>query len=178
MKIRNTIAAVAAALAFAAPAHALAPSPRTMSPMQAIDVLENVVNAAGTDVQVLQCDRPVYGFYQYIPPTNGRPAVDRVVLCQGNGAIDWSNPLSVLETLQHEATHVAQYCKNGLLFDERYHPVMVNTLPRVDAQVLGQYDPEDIPLEIEAFYMENQPAEVVIDAVLENCEKYIQHNAG
>ena len=176
--IRRTFAAVAAALAFAAPAQALAPMPNTMSPMQAIDLLETVINAAGTDVQIRHCDRPVYGFYQYIPPTETTPAVDRVVLCTGNGAIDWSNPLSVLETLQHEATHVAQYCKNGLLFDERQHPMLANTLPRGDAQVLTQYSVEDIPLEIEAFYMENQPAEVVIGAVLESCDEYIQHNAG
>ena len=175
MILRRAFAAVAAALAFAQPAQALAPSPRTMSSMQALDVLEEVVRATGTDVQVIACTKPnLYGFYQYDVDNYTGEVTDRIVLCK-NGPIDWTNPRSALETLQHEATHVAQACSTGgAIYNHQTHMWMLDQLPADDLHSLTGYEDSALPYEIEAFYFENQQAEVVIDLVLENCSKQIE----
>ena len=161
------------AAATAAPALALAPSPRTMTSTQAIGVLTEVVEATGTDVQAIHCKRGnVYGFYQYAVNESTGVVTDRVVLCT-NGPIDWNNARSVLETLQHEAVHVAQACQGGPLFNKQWHFEALEAMPREDIESLGLYEVADLPYEIEAFLFENMPAELVIQLVLQSCERQI-----
>ena len=88
------------------------------------------------------------GYYQF--------HANYVVLCTNNG-----NMGDMLETLAHEAVHLAQDCKFGGVASKQIGPLgdwkkLVDTLPAYKAEtIVNLYDKEDWAVEVEAFYFED-----------------------
>ena len=135
----------------------------------AIEKTMKEVEATGTEIVIRDCsvDRPrVYGYYRF----NQAAGIDRLVIC--NNETPMSNPTMVWETLSHEATHVAQACMGETLFKPEFIPEMEAELRvrRPEYLALIKEYPAAVRLdELEAFWMELQPVEVINQTLRHFC---------
>ena len=121
--------------------------------------LEKIGVTVGTE----ECEPQKLGYYN--------SGSNQMVICSNN-----TNDETYLETLAHEGWHVVQDCVSGL-DNPLMVPVTEKDLPAfqsmfsglqfADLRKLTLYDSEDLPYEVEAFYMEKRPEEVLQG--LKNC---------
>lgn len=112
----------------------------------------------GVNVGYEECEPQKLGYYN--------SGSNQMVICSNNTK---SNEL-YLETLAHESWHVVQDCVAGLdnpitvPVTEKDLPAfqsMFDGLKFSDLRNLTLYDSEDLPYEVEAFYMEKRPDDVL-----------------
>jgi hypothetical protein len=129
--------------------------------------LETLINQAGTETMVRHDCLPNHaGFYE-----RDGAALNRLVVCANN--IDMRDLGAVWEVMAHEGTHVMQECAGGALLADTQLPGTLGDLrrraPHYAKLIAEGYDPADQRIEAEAFWMELQPAEVVIQLFERHC---------
>lgn len=129
--------------------------------------LETLINAAGTETMVRHDCLPNHaGFYE-----RDGGGLNRLVVCANN--IDMADLRAVWEVMAHEGTHVMQECVGGTLLHDSQLPRTLGELrrraPHYAKLIVEGYDPADQRIEAEAFWMELQPAEVVIEMFERHC---------
>ena len=156
--MKNILAATATLLALAVPTPALADS------YKQINEFVNLIEKTGTDVVSADCKKDfqvenAHGFYLF----DKEEEIDHLVICKDTVAQD--DPEAIWETLAHEATHVMQHCLGGPIINDSHVPRMLRNLKAVAPhyyEILQEYDSDKKRIEIEAFDMELQdPQEVV-----------------
>ncbi len=145
----------------------LAPAPVRASTLIAIHRLEQLINDAGTETQVRDDCRPNHaGYFE-----RDGAAINRLVICRNN--VDMGDVEAVWEVMAHEGTHVMQACRGGPALQDVQMPRTLRELrtlaPHYAKLITEGYHPRDQRLEAEAFWMELQPAEVVIGLFERNC---------
>jgi|LakMenEpi03Aug12_release.lakeMendotaPanAssembly.Ray.scaffolds.fasta_scaffold00040_128 hypothetical protein len=129
--------------------------------------LETLINAAGTETMVRHDCLPNHaGFYE-----RDGAGLNRLVVCANN--IDMADLRAVWEVMAHEGTHVMQECSGGAVLQASQLPRTLGELrrhaPHYAKLIVEGYDQADQRIEAEAFWMELQPAEVVIDLFERHC---------
>jgi hypothetical protein len=129
--------------------------------------LETLINAAGTETMVRHDCLPNHaGFYE-----RDGAGLNRLVVCANN--IDMADLRAVWEVMAHEGTHVMQECVGGTVLQDSQLPLTLGELrrhaPHYAKLIVEGYDPADQRIEAEAFWMELQPADVVIDLFERHC---------
>jgi hypothetical protein len=129
--------------------------------------LETLINAAGTETTVSHdCLANHAGFYE-----RDGARLNRLVVCANN--IDMADLRAVWEVMAHESTHVMQECVGGTVLQDSQLPRTLGELsrhaPHYAKLIAEGYLPADRRIEAEAFWMELQPAEVVIDLFERHC---------
>jgi hypothetical protein len=119
----------------------------------------NALKKIGISLSFESCEAGLMGHY--------KPAYNRLTICQNNRR-DFS---LYIETLAHESWHVVQDCAAGLNND-KVTPIVDSSSSRFRASItslnssdwksLNLYKAEDLPYEVEAFFMSKHP-----DTVLE-----------
>ena len=166
-------ALVPATLALVASATlSLSPAPARANTLVAIHRLEQLINATGTETQVRDDCRPNHaGYYE-----RDDRGIDRLVVCRNN--VDIGDVEAVWEVMAHEGTHVMQACAGGNALQDTQMPRTLRELrslaPHYAKLISEGYHPRDQRLEAEAFWMELQPADVVIALFESNCRGRLQ----
>ncbi|MFM7361433.1 MAG: hypothetical protein ACKO25_06355 [Cyanobium sp.] len=129
--------------------------------------LESLINDAGTETMVRHDCLPNHaGFYE-----RDGAGLNRLVVCANN--IDMADLRAVWEVMAHEGTHVMQECAGGTVLQDSQLPRTLGELrrraPHYAKLIVEGYDKADQRIEAEAFWMELQPAEVVIDLFQRHC---------
>jgi hypothetical protein len=129
--------------------------------------LETLINAAGTETMVRHDCLPNHaGFYE-----RDGAGLNRLVVCANN--IDMADLRAVWEVMAHEGTHVMQECAGDAVLQDNQLPRTLGELrrraPHYAKLIVEGYDKADQRFEAEAFWMELQPAEVVIDLFEHHC---------
>jgi hypothetical protein len=132
-----------------------------------IQRLEQLINATGTETQVRDDCKPNHaGYFE----RDGR-GIERLVVCRNN--VDLRDMEAVWEVMAHEGTHVMQACTGGTALEDAQIPRTLRELrslaPHYAKLIHEGYHPSDQRMETEAFWMELQPAEVVIALFERNC---------
>jgi hypothetical protein len=146
---------------------AVAAGPAMGHTLVQIHRLETLINAAGTETMVRHdCLRNHAGFYE-----RDGGGLNRLVVCANN--INMADVGAVWEVMAHEATHVMQECAGGAVLHDNQLPRTLGELrrraPHYAKLIVEGYDPADQRIEAEAFWMELQPAEVVIALFERHC---------
>jgi hypothetical protein len=154
----------ALALALAGPARA--------SSLEDIHQLENLINATGTETVVSStCPAHHAGYYE-----NDGKGTDRLVVCRN--VVDLADVDAVWEVLAHEATHIMQACTGAHAIPDEYMPRtyrQLQTMAPHYAKLVGQsYRSADQRMEAEAFWMELQTPDTVIDLFRHSCARFLQ----
>ena len=136
--------------------------------------LKAAVEASGTEVIERSCtaedDKDAYGFYEY-EAKDGNVITDQLVVCTNNTGN--SKTAIYLETLKHEATHVAQACRGFdpvLGYTQTHLAKLVSATYEVSS-IYDNYEQHQHYVELEAFYMESQSTQDVTDLVNDNCQE-------
>ena len=144
---------------------ALAKSYDIETPEQYLDILQHKLTSLHIAVEIDDytiCNSGAkLAAYEFVRKT--------LVLCKiAFSASDGNDEILKLETITHELVHLAQDCKDGLrnrsassLFGRDNHLFMVDHLSNDKLLVLEYYESSDWELEVEAFYLENKPTQVV-----------------
>jgi len=145
----------------------LVPRSALATSMEDIRQLENLIHAGGTETVVsLDCPANHAGFYE----NDGR-RLNRLVICRRN--VDFTDLDAVWEVLAHEATHVMQACSGGsALADEqmpRTYRELQTMAPHYAKLLNAAYRSSDQRLEAEAFWMELQTPEKVLELFRSSC---------
>lgn len=127
-----------------------------------IETLIDLIKATGTEVsRDDDCADDYKGLYILAPEEN----IDLLLLCDNN--IDPEDPSDIWEVLSHEATHIMQACIGGTLFEGEMHPRIVREIQKKTLhyyEILdSSYHGGDYILEAEAFWMELQPPDTVME---------------
>jgi len=135
--------------------------------MEDIRQLESLIQAGGTETVVsLDCPANHAGFYE----NDGR-RINRLVICRRN--VDFADLDAVWEVLAHEATHVMQACTGGsALADEqmpRTYRELQTMAPHYAKLLNAAYRSSDQRLEAEAFWMELQMPQKVLELFRSSC---------
>jgi hypothetical protein len=105
--------------------------------------------------------------------------INRLVVCRND--VDMGDVEAVWEVMAHEGTHVMQACTGGNALQDTQMPRTLrelrNLAPHYAKLISEGYHPSDQRLEAEAFWMELQPAEVVIALFESNCRGRLQQAA-
>ena len=165
MKPLATLAAAAlAGLALAAPVKAGGAD---------AEVLVNLLEKSGTEVSfnTNKFDKNCInnkGYYIY-----EHKVQDLLVVCVDQ--VNTDDGEEVWEVLAHETTHAMQACMGGTVFETTYHPRFYRELGRKaphSAELLNKgYGHRDAASEVEAFWMELQSPEKVMNLFVEACLK-------
>jgi hypothetical protein len=129
--------------------------------------LESLINDTGTETMVRHDCLPNHaGFYE-----RDGAGLNRLVVCANN--IDMADLRAVWEVMAHEGTHVMQECVGGVVLQDSQLPSTLGELrrraPHYAKLIAEGYDKAEQRIEAEAFWMELQPAEVVIDLFQRRC---------
>jgi hypothetical protein len=165
--LRRAVAPSGLALLAATGLNLLGPAPASANTLAAIHRLEQLINAAGTETQVREDCRPNHaGYFE-----RDDAAINRLVVCRNN--VDMGDVEAVWEVMAHEGTHVMQACSGGPALRDTQMPRTLRELrtlaPHYAKLISEGYHPSDQRLEAEAFWMELQPADVVIALFEANC---------
>lgn len=133
-----------------------------------IEALISLVKETGTELSRYDdCTDGYKGFYVFEPEED----LDHLLLCENNADLD--DPSEIWEILSHEATHIMQACIGGTLFEGEMHPRIVREIQKKAPhyyEILGSsYHGGDYILEAEAFWMELQPPDIVMELFLIAC---------
>lgn len=135
--------------------------------LEHISTLERLVNAAGVATIVADdCPASHAGYFENDPA--GR---HRLVLCR-NG-VNLADVEAVWEVMAHEATHIMQSCNGGSVIADQYMPRTFRELrtmaPHYAKLIDRSYASSDQRLEAEAFWMELQSPDTVIELFRRLC---------
>lgn len=154
-------------IACAFTALAIVPLPAFAGSWQDIHQLSELVEVTGTEIVRTKCYDHIYGSYEY----NDDAKIDRLTICTNR--VDMEDHDSVWEVLAHEATHVAQTCIGGNVFEATRSTRIFRNL-RIEAphyaELLDGYSDVDKMSEAEAFYMELQSPKDVKEMVIKACD--------
>jgi len=147
-------------------------SPARASSLEDILQLETLINASGTETVVSSdCPPNHAGFYE-----NDGKNIDRLVLCRN--VVDLADADAVWEVMAHEATHIMQACTGTHAIPDEYMPRTYRELQTMAphyAKLVGQsYRSADQRLEAEAFWMELQTPDTVIDLFSRTCGRFLR----
>lgn len=137
-----------------------------------VKTMIQLVEGTGTKVVEMDCnkdlDRPdVAGLYLLDKQQN----IDHLVFC--TNTIDTSDVDAVWEVLSHEGTHVMQACIGGPIINDSYLPRVLRNMqtlaPHYYTIVTQSYNSDSQRLELEAFDMELQEPQLVMDTFNQIC---------
>ena len=142
------------------------------SSLEDIHQLEALINATGTETLVsADCPPNHAGYYE----NDGR-SIDRLVLCRN--VVDLADVDAVWEVMAHEATHIMQACTGSHVIPDPYMPRTYRELQTMAphyAKIVGQsYRSADQRMEAEAFWMELQTPEYVIELFRQSCGRFLR----
>jgi hypothetical protein len=142
------------------------------SSLEDIRQLEALINATGTETLVsADCPPNHAGYYE-----NDGMRIDRLVLCRN--IVDLADVDAVWEVMAHEATHIMQACTGTHAIPDTYMPRTYRELQTMAphyAKIVGQsYRSADQRLEAEAFWMELQTPDTVINLFRHSCARFLQ----
>jgi hypothetical protein len=148
-------------------------APSRASSLEDIKRLEDLINASGTVTEVSEnCPRDHAGFYENDPKRNR----DRLVICRNN--VNLADVDAVWEVMAHESTHIMQACTGTTAIPDTMMPRTYRELQTMAphyAKLLGTgYASSDRRLEAEAFWMELQTPEVVLELFRRNCARQLR----
>lgn len=137
------------------------------SSVEDISQLESLINASGTETLVSShCPANHAGFYE-----NDGKRVNRLVICRRN--VDMKDLDAVWEVLAHEATHIMQACSGGAVLADAQMPRTYRELqtmaPHYAKLINAAYSSSDQRLEAEAFWMELQTPQRVLEMFRSSC---------
>jgi hypothetical protein len=146
---------------------ALGPLAARASSVEDIRQLETLINAGGTRTLVSSSCPPNHaGYYE-----NDGKRINRLVICRRN--VDLSDLDSVWEVLAHEATHIMQTCVGGAVLADAQMPRTYRELqtmaPHYAKLINAAYGSGDQRLEAEAFWMELQAPQRVLEMFRSSC---------
>lgn len=150
----------------------LAPLPAAASTLEDIRELENLINASGTETIVSSdCPPNHAGYYE----NDGR-SIDRLVICKRN--VDMGDVEAVWEVMAHEATHIMQSCTGTTAIADDKMPRAYRELqtlaPHYAKLIRSEYRSGEQRLEAEAFWMELQTPQLVMELFRRNCAAYLR----
>ena len=152
-------------------------SPVQANSWRAIDELVTEVEKTGTTVVIGYCQQrnvdgetfDVMGYYQF------GGGVDQIKICENN--VDMGNAPLVWSVVSHEATHVMQVCYGHGMADtimkDEFIPEMKAELSVKRPsylRLIQDYPAAEHKVELEAFWMEFQPEQFVIESVAYFCD--------
>lgn len=137
-----------------------------------IQRLKEALASTGTTVVYRKCGPEharMQGFYEF----DKQQKLDQITVCTNN--VDVSADRFHWEVLAHEATHAVQICKKGeTLFVPEEHPSILREIreyaPHYDEILRTRYTGTQRVKELEAFWMELQPQDDVIDYIAKACK--------
>lgn len=146
----------------------LAPAPVAATTLDHIQRLERLINAAGTETLLSSsCPEDHAGYFE----SGGPAGTGRLVLCANT--VDLADSQAVWQVLAHEATHVMQSCTGATAIADR---LMSRTYRELQLKAPQQiwllsegYADADRRLEAEAFWMELQSPERVLEIFRRHC---------
>lgn len=146
--------------------------PARAASLEDIRLLENLINASGTETIVSgDCPPNHAGYYE----NDGR-SIDRLVICKRN--VDMGDVDAVWEVMAHEATHIMQSCTGTTAIADEQMPRTFRELqtmaPHYAKLISSEYSSAEQRLEAEAFWMELQTPPVVIELFRRNCAAYLR----
>ena len=149
--------------------------PAAANTLAAIQRLEELINAAGTETQVRDdCSANHAGYYE----RDGK-GIDRLVVCRNT--VDMADMEAVWEVMAHEGTHVMQACTSGPALQDAQIPRTLRELrtlaPHYAKLINEGYHTRDQRLEAEAFWMELQDPALVIALFERNCAGVLRREA-
>ena len=135
--------------------------PADAASLEDIRQLEDLINATGVVTQVSdQCPASHAGFYER--DNTGR---HRLVLCRN--VVNLADVEAVWEVMAHESTHIMQACTGSTAIADESMPRTFRELrtiaPHYAKLIDVGYPSGDQRLEAEAFWMELQPPQSVIN---------------
>jgi hypothetical protein len=141
--------------------------PAEAASLEDIRQLEVLINATGVVTQVSdQCPANHAGFYER--DNEGR---HRLVLCRN--VVNLADVEAVWEVMAHESTHIMQACTGGPAIADESMPRTYRELrtraPHYAKLIDFGYPSSDQRLEAEAFWMELQDPQTVINLVRTLC---------
>jgi hypothetical protein len=150
----------------------LAPAMGRAASLEDIKRLEDLINASGTKTVVSDnCPPDHAGYYE----SDGK-ATDRLVICRNN--VNLGDVDAVWEVMAHESTHIMQACTGSTAIPDERMPRTYRELQTMAphyAKLVGRsYASADQRLEAEAFWMELQTPQVVIELFQSNCARFLQ----
>ena len=145
----------------------LMPRSSLASSVEDISQLEGLINASGTETLVSsRCPPNHAAFYE-----NDGKRVNRLVICRRH--VDLSDLDAVWEVLAHEATHIMQACSGGAVLADTQMPRTYRELqtmaPHYAKLINAAYSSGDQRLEAEAFWMELQAPQRVLEMFRTSC---------
>lgn len=151
------------------------PAARAAS-LEDIRALENLINASGTETVVSgSCPPNHAGYYE----NDGR-SIDRLVICKRN--VDLGDIDAVWEVMAHEATHIMQSCTGTTAIADVQMPRAYRELqtlaPHYAKLIRSEYSSGEQRLEAEAFWMELQTPQLVMELFRRNCAAFLGGAAG
>jgi hypothetical protein len=162
---RLPLAAAAGLLLLAATP--LWPAGAGASSLEDIRALEDLILAAGV-ATVVSDDCPASHAGYYERDNEGR---HRLVLCRN--AVNLADIDAVWEVMAHESTHIMQTCTGSTAIADEYMPRTFRELrtmaPHYAKLIAHGYASDDQRLEAEAFWMELQPPQTVINLFRQLC---------
>ena len=130
------------------------------------DPVLEAVKRTGTSVQVdtAMCRRKkFFGLYEY----GNRPYIDRLTICLSRHEGDVEE---LMDTIRHEAIHVAQACRGGEIFSRGYVAKLAD--PEVRKTVTTDYSKDDWESELEAFVIADHAThQEVAKLVTKECKR-------
>lgn len=143
------------------------PSGAWASNLDDIARLEQQIQAAGIVTEVSRTCPPNHaGFYE----DNGH-GQRRLVICRNT--VNMADPDAVWEVMAHEATHIMQSCTGSSVITDQSMPRTYRDLQTMAphyAKLIGEsYPSNQRRLEAEAFWMELQAPEVVLQFFRRSC---------
>ena len=144
--------------------------------LEDIRALENLINASGTETVVSgSCPPNHAGYYE----NDGR-SIDRLVICKRN--VDMGDVDAVWEVMAHEATHIMQSCTGTTAIADVQMPRAYRELqtlaPHYAKLIRSEYSSGEQRLEAEAFWMELQTPQQVMELFRRNCAAFLGGAAG
>ena len=133
-------------------------------------VLENTIKNLGTKIKDRKdCEPGVLGYYEF-----EKYKVDQVVICRNNFLEYGPNAQErYWKLLAHEATHIMQACLGTTIYGPIQHRDMSYVLLENDYDtyrtIHTSYAKRDDGAEIEAFWMQSQPKDYVIQELGRHC---------
>lgn len=147
------------------------PLPSFSGSWQTIQQFTALIEQTGTVVATADCSRELdrsglEGFYVYDKDNN----LDHLIFCKEN--VNMEDSAEVWEVLSHESVHVMQACNGGEIIKDEYMPRVVRYLQSFAPHyhtLIQTYPSDQQRREIEAFYMELQKPEEVVQLFKQFC---------
>ena len=142
-------------------------SPANATSWKDVNRLKELVKTTGTDVIARSCEQTgIYGFYSI----DEQAGIDQLVIC--TNTVNMADSDEVWEVISHEATHTMQACMGGPIFSDKFSPRMYRELRAIAPhyyRTLHRYRSSQQRIELEAFWMELQAPDLVIDTFKKSC---------